>query len=157
MTQITVCPSEDGVTHINCYTQGKTQLGRVMSNLAPVSIDLPDAGHFASLEAYWFWLGTGQQFDELRVLSSFEARKQGKRYPRVTHPHFQELFCKALTAKVHQHQALAEAFYQSTLPFVHYYYYGNPPNCKVIIPASGEWQMVHLNRLRDGVYHHQRY
>lgn len=157
MEALSIDPREDGVSHINCYSKGKSQLGRVLSNLAPVPVTLPGDGYFASLEAYWFWLGTGQQFDELRTLSGFVARRKGRRYPRVTHPHFEQLFCGALTAKIHQHPTLCEAFYQSNLPFVHYYYYGNPPNCKVITPQSGTWQMTHLNQLRAGLYHKQQY
>lgn len=157
MTVSPIDPVEDGITHINCYTSGRTRFGRAMSNLAPLSVTLPEHGYFASLEAYWFWLGTGQSHEELRHLSGFEARKAGKRLARVTHPEFETLFCKALTEKVHQHPGLCEAFYQNALPFTHYFYYGQPPNCKVIVPTSGVWQMTHLNDLRLGVYHRQQY
>ena len=35
-------PKDDGITHINIYSQGKTQLGRFLSNFEPSPIETED-------------------------------------------------------------------------------------------------------------------
>ena len=49
-------PQNDGITHINVYSKGKTTLGRWLTNFAHTPIDTID-GHFESIEGYWYWLG----------------------------------------------------------------------------------------------------
>lgn len=48
-------PTKDGIDHINVYSKGKTALGRFLSNFAETDLETKD-GHFASVEAYWYWL-----------------------------------------------------------------------------------------------------
>jgi hypothetical protein len=43
-------PSEDGVTHINVYSRGNTELGRLLSNFAHTPFSHPEFGEFASVE-----------------------------------------------------------------------------------------------------------
>lgn len=73
-------PDEDGVTHINIYSKGKTEIGRWASNFqyAPIVID---DGHFDSVEGYFYWLGTRNA--QLRFLSGFAAKKLGRESPDV--------------------------------------------------------------------------
>ena len=42
----------DGVTHINVYSQGKTSIGRALSNFSPLGFNHPKHGHFESVEGY---------------------------------------------------------------------------------------------------------
>jgi hypothetical protein len=49
-------PSEDGVTHINVYSRGNTELGRLLSNFAHTPFSHPEFGEFASVEGFWYWL-----------------------------------------------------------------------------------------------------
>jgi hypothetical protein len=46
---------QDGINHINIYSKGKTELGRLLTNFARTPIETP-FGHFESGEGYWFWL-----------------------------------------------------------------------------------------------------
>ena len=48
-------PMQDGITHINIYTQGKTQLGRALSNLFDCEFTVPGYGDFKSLEGFWYY------------------------------------------------------------------------------------------------------
>ena len=58
-------PNEDGITHINICSKGKTELGRLLSNFAHTPFWLQGAGRFESVEGYWFWLGT--EVDKAKV------------------------------------------------------------------------------------------
>lgn len=71
-----VDPNEDGVTHINIYSQGKTELGRMLSNFYKCRIDTKD-GVFNSVEGYWYWLGIEdcKEKDALKTLSGYQAKK----------------------------------------------------------------------------------
>jgi hypothetical protein len=43
---------DDGITHINIYSKGKTELGRWLSNFTYHPIETED-GKFDSVEGYW--------------------------------------------------------------------------------------------------------
>ena len=69
---------EDGITHVNIYSQGKTKLGKWLSNFSHTPIDTED-GHFESIEGYWYWLVTDNiNKDILRGLYGYEAKKPGE-------------------------------------------------------------------------------
>ena len=53
-----VRPEDDGRTHVNVYSRGRTSLGRDLSNFAHLPFEL-DGLAFASVEGFWFWLVTG--------------------------------------------------------------------------------------------------
>lgn len=76
MSNIKYNPLEDGITHLNTYSKGNTELGRFCSNFAYCPIETED-GHFDSIEGYWGWLGVSEsnaQRDELRNLSGYKAK-----------------------------------------------------------------------------------
>jgi len=73
-------PSEDGITHINIYSKGKTEIGRFASNFAFSPFECED-GKFDSIEGYWYWLTinpSNPRRDELRKLYGFEAKRIGR-------------------------------------------------------------------------------
>ena len=49
-------PKQDGISHVNIYSQGKTELGRMLSNFYHYQVITKD-GNFTSVEGYWYWLG----------------------------------------------------------------------------------------------------
>jgi hypothetical protein len=48
-------PEEDGVTHINIYSKGKTELGRWLTNFSYSPFNHPEYGKFLSMEGFWYW------------------------------------------------------------------------------------------------------
>ncbi len=74
---MTFISEEDGITHINIYSKGKTELGRLMSNFALSPFSVPQHGEFKSIEGYWYWLSTGDE--SLRDLYGYEAKKAGRK------------------------------------------------------------------------------
>ena len=142
-------PTKDGVTHINIYSRASTKLGRALSNFAPLGFELPDHGKFASVEGFWYWLGTGCKHEKLRSLAGFDAKKYGRKLERVAVEGFEDKIKVALKCKLEAHPGLKRAFTESVLPFKHYYYYGLPDNAKVVEVENCDWIVDYLHKLRS--------
>ncbi|QOI72367.1 hypothetical protein pEaSNUABM50_00343 [Erwinia phage pEa_SNUABM_50] len=134
-------PDEDGITHINIYSQAKTELGRLLSNFAHSPFVYEPYGKFESGEGFWYWYLTGQQHDSLRYLSGFEAKKEGKKYRNdrldvlgLTDEDL-EVMMQMLVLKVAYNPHIASLLKESTLPFCHYYNYSG----RVIMCTEFDW------------------
>jgi hypothetical protein len=141
-------PLTDGITHINVYSKGKTKLGRSLTNFARIGFTHPRYGMFESIEGFWYWLKTGMIHDELRVLHGFKANEEGKKIEKIDVCDFEQQIKEAIFYKVEQCPALIEALKESTLPFSHYYYYGDPNNCKIIANDNSKWFVDYLELIR---------
>lgn len=141
-------PAMDGISHINIYSKAATQLGRALSNFAHIPFEIPGEGEFASVEGYWYYLGTGCKHEKLRTLHGYEAKKFGKNLEKVPCPDFQQRIENAVRCKMEALPALKEAFKKSTLPLQHYYYYGTIDNPKVITVKDVQWLTDFLTKLR---------
>ena len=119
--------TEDGYTHINIYSKGKTKLGRDLSNFSPYSFTLEPYGWFPSVESFYFWFLTGQKHHELRKLSGAAAKAAAEKYTNDRLEMNEErlgVIQAAICAKIAQNPDLAERLKKSTLAFKHYYCYG---------------------------------
>lgn len=147
--QTTPNPEEDGVTHINIYSRGRTELGKWLSNFAHLPFRHPQHGYFASVEAFWYYVSTGFKHESLRRLYGAFAKTAGQQFPRVKleEANFQELICEAITCKVEQHPKLLEALLENTLPLRHYYVFGHGVQSKVREKPEYDWQIRHLEAL----------
>lgn len=118
-------PNMDGIDHINIYSKGATELGRLLSNFARTPFTCED-GRFESLEGYWYWLGAPDsepRREQLRRLWGFKAKQLGREL-RGTAPaseDFQVKICRAVQAKCEQNPGILEMLKESTLPLEHYY------------------------------------
>lgn len=142
-------PDMDGITHINIYSKGKTDLGVVLSNFSHHPFCHVEHGLFASVEGYWYWLT--RQEDELRHVYGFKAKELGRSLPEVKkwHPEqFQNFVCQALDAKLESHPWILEELKKSHLPLEHYYarFYGD--QLKVTEPGNSEWIIAHFEKVR---------
>ena len=149
-------PNNDGVDHINIYSRGKTELGRLLSNFAYSIFEHPRFGKFYSVEAYWYYLKTGcQYYHELSRLYGAKAKATGKKYEVVGCPDFDFEIELALWCKVMQNPHVKEQLKASTLALTHYYYYGSPENPAIRRVKDEKLQMVfekirkYLNRARS--------
>lgn len=114
-------PKDDGKTHINIYSKGRTPLGRMLSNFALYPIETED-GRFNTIEGYWYWLGCGEE--SLRDLTGYEAKKIGsqKRHPDWKKTaEFEQKILKAVRIKIETYPEIKKALLMSELPFTHYY------------------------------------
>ncbi len=149
MNSIILDPLNDGVTHINVYSQGQTQLGMFLSNFTNHPIATKD-GKFNSIEGYWYYLLSTdlKSREQLRTLSGFVAKKVGRTLAKQNYPanndyKFQNLITLAIEEKILTSRFKSN-FIGSTLPFEHYYVYNNVVN----EPKEGRWVIEFLEKLR---------
>jgi len=132
----------DGIDHINVYSKGVTELGRLLSNFAYT----PFTGGphtFASVEGWWQWYCTGKQHYDLKTLYGIRAKSAGKQYTRTQTPTKEVLF-KVYCCKIECNPEIRTMLIQSTLPFTHYYNYGGK-----IVHTQWEWTGSLWNEVRD--------
>ena len=144
-------PEDDGITHINVYSKGKTALGKWLSNFTRVPIETED-GHFESIEGYWYWLGTNDAHkDELRYASGWQAKSLGREMRGVdwqSDDEFKRKICAAIKIKIESNPKMLLALQENTLPLTHYYVYGeNHNNPKVVEPKDGKWVIDFISEL----------
>ena len=166
---------EDGITHINIYTGGKTELGRFLSNFTHMEQDT-EHGRFSSLEGYYHYLKLMRSVNEadipdiirddmiaiisrLKSMYGKEAQNYGRElrqqliYKRIwindkPNEFFHECFRKALITKIDT-SPFKELFYETTLPFTHYYVFRGA----VIYKPHFSWLEELVNNIRYGVKH----
>lgn len=130
-------PEDDGLTHINIYSRGKTELGRLLSNFAHTPIVIPGYGYFQSVEGFWYWLLIlmlgieTPRIRELRDVWGFEAKKLGRELiaqrngehslPKNLELAFSVDILRALRIKLDTHEHIRQLLVESMLPFTHYY------------------------------------
>lgn len=142
-------PKQDGVTHINCWSKGKTELGQMLSNFAQSPFKHHEFGYFASVEGFWYWLSTGRQHENLRRLYGASAKSVGMQFEMIpmNDEEFQDRIREAIRCKIEQNKGLLKVFVASKLPFYHYYVYGKGADVVVEKPQH-RWQMEYLESLR---------
>lgn len=137
-------PETDGIDHINVYSKGKTKLGRFLTNFAYSPINTED-GYFASIEAYWYWLGCKD--DRLRVTYGFLSKQMGRDLGAkdwLDDKVFKDKIKKAIEIKINHNVEMSDLFYHSSLPFTHYYVYGQ----RIIKVPKAQWIIDYLTELR---------
>lgn len=144
-------PGIDGVDHINFYSRGATDLGKLGSHFAYTPFNHPEFGSFSSLEAFWYWVKLEDResadADKLRKLHGYAAKEFGKTLQAVEHlVGFQRHILKANWFKFVQHHELREMMIESTLPFNHYYVVGGG---KVMVRPNGfDWLIDGWEKIR---------
>lgn len=136
-------PSTDGIDHINVYSQGKTELGRLLTNFANTPFVCED-GAFTSVEGYWYWLGTREPI--LRTVHGYKAKQLGKTFTNsvsLDADIFRTKIRKAINAKINAHPHIKQLLKESTLPLEHYYVFNG-----IVKDAGYKWILEHLNNVR---------
>jgi len=135
---------EDGVTHINIYSKGKTFLGRWLTNFAHTEFEYK-AIKFASLEAFWYWSLCNDP--SLCKLYGHQAKIAGKEILKQKGiPQYfinEELIKEAIDIKLKTYPEKMRELAESTLKFTHYYEYGDKR-----VEAGYEWVTEHFELRR---------
>ena len=151
-------PSEDGITHINVYSKGSTELGRLLSNFAYTPFRHPTYERFASVEAFWYWLSLDKKYDQIKPLFGYKCKQTARELiangaVRVSIDDFKEQIKEAITLKLQQHPGIVKLLKDTKLPLTHYYVYGkimaDPDKYKIIFPKDSEWILDHIETFRD--------
>jgi hypothetical protein len=114
-------PEKDGVDHINVYSKGKTELGRLLTNFADTPFKHPVYGWFRTVEGFWYWLKTGGMHEELRDVLGWEAKMLGKKWPAVEVEYFDQKIKTAIRSKLIHHPEILRMLLDNKLPLAHYY------------------------------------
>lgn len=148
-------PESDGIDHINIYTKGKTQLGRDLTNLSNIGFTFPEYGTFKSMEGFWYYFLTGCKYEKFKGMSGFDSKKLGKTLTKERvdkeglSEEQKEVLREGIRCKLRQNKGLLNNLIDSTLPFSHYYYYGDISNPKVIYLPQFDWILEEIARIRD--------
>lgn len=141
-------PKMDGVTHINIYSKGKTELGRLLTNFAHTPFTHTEYGQFVSVEGFWYWLRNGKSDDHLRTLYGFKAKDYGKQFESVGCSTFQEDVKEAIRCKLRHNKNILQMLVDSDLPLEHYYWYGDIDNPKIYDLPKYRWIVDEIERVR---------
>lgn len=148
-------PNLDGIEHINIYTKGSTELGRMLSNLYDRDFVVPGYGSFKSMEGFWYFYLTGCKFPEFHNYRGFSAKSAGKacREHRIDKDGLsgedKEVILEAIRCKLRQNRDILTLLRDSELPFKHYYFYGDVDNAKVVELPQFDWMLDEFERLRQ--------
>jgi len=128
---------DDGVTHVNVYSRGRTELGRLLSNFSNLPFIFEEQ-IYASVEAWWYvnslvlW---GCVFDEetreavssLKFMHGASAKTLGRGLHSLllgterTQPPSREVLKAVYHAKIDAYPRLKSDLLGCKLPFDHYY------------------------------------
>lgn len=147
--KLVLTPEDDGKTHLNIYSQGKTKLGKDLSNFGHFPFVHKEHGAFASVEGYWYWLT--RQDDRLRHAHGFQAKELGRSLPEVKRWHsekFESLIKEALAAKLDRNPGMAKALAETTIPLTHYYAKYYDGKLKVTQPQGSDFILAFFEEYR---------
>jgi hypothetical protein len=132
-------PSQDGVSHINIFSGGKTELGKLLSNWSRTPFQHPRYGRFQSMEGFYFYIRSGEADEELRTLWGKWAQDHGRTLPRIVNRDFEKIMLEALRYKLICNPHIRDMLKESTLPLVHYYVFGRGEDVAIRIPEGNHW------------------
>lgn len=134
-------PNNDGIDHINVYSQGRTSLGIFLSNWYKYPQVVEGFGTFYSIEGLWYYLSTGD--DRLRTMYGYSAKSLSlKRTINRPEDEFRSIIKNAIKDKVASSHML-QVFTSSSLPFTHYYVFGGKQ-----VNGGSQWVISYLEDLR---------
>lgn len=136
-------PSEDGISHINIYSKGKTELGRWLTNFSYSPFNHPVYGKFFSMEGFWYWIATGQVEDKFRELVGYKAKEFGKTLEIAPVEGFEDIIKSGIRYKLLSNKEKLKGLIDSRLPLTHYYVYGG--KC---VPAGYKWITEYIEGVR---------
>jgi hypothetical protein len=144
-------PKNDGIDHINVYSKGKTELGRLLSNFAQTPFTHPKHGKFESVEGFWYFKKCGSVFSEFKGVYGYQAKQLGRRLMPTSEEEeiiitdeFKESILEAIRLKLRQNPYIVKIMIDTDLQFVHYYVNGEQKQNT----SGSEWIIEELERIR---------
>lgn len=157
-------PLLDGIEHINIYSKGETYLGRSLTNMSNIPFEFNNR-KYNSMEGFFF-IVTGYFLNlpdfkrnseivkKLSSCSCYDAKKIGgklinhKPIPDEKFDEFKAIYESALRCKIEQSPRILKELRESSLPFLHYYFYGEKDNAKVIENPKHNWMIEIIQKIR---------
>jgi hypothetical protein len=143
-------PNTDGIDHINIYSKGKTLLGRLLSNFAYTPFIYPEYALFYSVEGFWYYYLSDCKFNELKLLSGYQAKAFGKTLKcRMLVNDDIPIILEAIRHKLRQNRNIIELLKESDLPLTHYYAYLKGNEWKIVEKNEYNWIIDEYIRIRN--------
>lgn len=168
LSDIDIDVKNDGLTHINIYSKGKTELGRRLSHFDKSPFLHPYFGPFQSMEGFWYYLKSGAPYghvqdgiEDLRQLHGLRAKQTGKLFKRNDTPFFRQDVLYANCQKILQNKTLRKMLCESNLPFTHYYVieYKDKKTEEnknhIVTPKDCDWLIIGITEIRDCIKDNQ--
>lgn len=140
---------DDGVKHINIYSRGATELGRALSNFTRTPFMHPEYGYFESMEGFYFYVSTGFKHEDLRDRWGSHAKIAGSQRDRIPLDNFIEVVDGGCRAKVRCNGNIGDQIFRSTLPFAHYYVWGENASKRAVVPVKHQWIVDSFEAIRQ--------
>jgi hypothetical protein len=140
-------PEQDGETHINVSTNGKTELGRKLAHFAVTPFIHPIYGPFKSMEGFWHFIKCEEKDDNFRTLTASRAKAYAKTKKMVWRENFVDVINEANYHKVEQNEDIKRLIIESELPFAYYYMFG--PEQLQIFPQQAPWLCAGFDMIRQ--------
>jgi hypothetical protein len=141
-------PADDGEQHINCWTQAKTRLGRLATNLSDLRTRHPDYGLFRCAEGLYYYLKTGMRHEDLRAMDGFSAKNFGSAQEIKWNNNLWAEMKVGIRNKIEDSEELRELVVESSLPFEHYYVYHG----RVVVPRGSDKFIQVLEEIRSEMF-----
>lgn len=144
-------PEDDGITHINVYSKGRTRLGKLLSNFAYCPIKIEGLGKFVSIEGLWHYMSSQTGDNTYRILYGHEAKTFRSKLPKQDSLKFNDLEFKkiiktAIMQKLLANKDLRTELFTNPLPLFHYY--TDPTKDVVVDPIKHVWVIEFIESLR---------
>jgi hypothetical protein len=97
-----------------------------------------------SVEGWWYWYATGKKHDYLTQLYGFNAKKEGRKYPKVNEI-TPEILIQVYRVKLDQNPVIKQLLREFDGTFDHYYVYGG----KKVPATKWLWTAKLWEQLRD--------
>lgn len=150
--RFTISPSLDGESHINIHSNGATQLGRLLCDMAHTPFKHPVFGQFESLEGYRHWLRTGRQHDALKTLWGQAAKIKGGKLSERKDPQYSAYLIEGVHCKVDQTPDLYEMLLATQLPITCYFVFDD----SIRVLKNSKIQVAEFTLIQNGkplMYH----
>ncbi len=156
-------PRNDGVDHINVYSKGVTELGKMLTNFSKHRF-MVHGYEFDSLEAWWYWellreagvidrwnngeLAPDASSDLLMLRWTYgtNAKRIGTKLVAgyigqrgAPSAEFRKRYAEAAAVRLQTDLRLIRLLRESKLPLVHYYWYGRADKLKVVQDLKHQW------------------
>lgn len=148
---------DDGITHVNTYSKGATQLGRLISNMYedPFTCEL---GSFRCIECLYHYVRFYQEpeaemfhslngFDGKKLANLLKAERKEDFYPG-----WEKILYTQMWEKFKRHRCYF-VFQYKDLPLVHYYVYGGK---EVQTGTISRWD-EEVEKMRKCIYSLEEY
>lgn len=134
--------NQDGISHINVYSKGKTELGRMLSNFFHSPFEYKNS-QFESVEGFWYFTTTGKEI--FKYLSGWQAKSEGKTCHKINDEPSKSVLKEVYYAKLKYNEKIKSLLLDSNLPFEHYYVYGD----KVVEASNYLWTAKLWEEIRE--------